>query len=71
MSTYRTLLAREPPELLAADRVRVEAIHTVLRRTALVMGISREIVLRRVLRHVTLEEVGEHLPPDQSSWTVR
>jgi hypothetical protein len=67
---YRILWPGEPPELVVADSVHLEGIYTVLRGTALVMGIPRHLVLRRVARHVTLEEVGEDLPKDQPSWTV-
>lgn len=51
--------------------VRVEGIHQVLRGNVLVIGIPREIVLRRVPLNVLVEQIEhEVLACQRPSWAV-
>lgn len=52
----------QPAEDVHADSYRREGAHLVLRGTALVMNLPREIVVRRVPAHVRVEEVRGHAP---------
>ena len=45
------------PETIEAESPTLEGNHQVLRGTALVIGRPREAVLRRVPRHVFIEEI--------------
>ena len=72
MPTYRLTSSDGSTELLQADSARREGIHTVLRGTALVIGIPREIVVRRVPWNVLVERVDEDPPArERPSWAVR
>lgn len=66
MPTYRlTPLG----DLVDADSVRQEGIHTVLRGTVLVMGRPREIVLLRLPQSVLVEKLPKRAAsPGLDAW---
>ena len=72
MPTYRLTEPDGSTELLEAHDARVEAGYTVLRGVALLIGLPREIVVRRVPRNVLVERVDQELPTeDRPSWALR
>ena len=63
MPTYRLTHTDGSTELLEADSARAEGVHTTFRGIVLVIGIPREIVVRRAPRSVLVEEVDGDVEP--------
>ena len=70
MPLYRLTTPGLPDEILAAERLVVEGVHTTLYGTALVIGRPRELVVRRCLAHVRVEVVEGERETSRADWLL-